>query len=74
MYPKTVRLLNQTIFLAINAHKKIIYAMFSVITKILMSNMGILFQILIIDFSFFNFDFATIRKQLCLFHMDYPPE
>ena len=62
MYPKTVRLLNQIIFFAINANKKIIYAKFSVITKILMSNMEILFQLLIKDFSFFNLNFATIQK------------
>ena len=74
MYPKTVRLLNQTIFFAINANKKIIYAMLSMITKILMSNMEILFQILVIDFSFFNLYFATIRKWLSLFRMDCPPE
>ena len=42
----TVRLLNQTIFFAINAHKKKIYALFSINTKILTSNMGFLFQII----------------------------
>ena len=70
----TVKLLNQTIFLATNANKKIIYAMLSIITKILTSNMVIFFQILILEFSPFILDFTTIRKQLCRFHLDYPPE
>ena len=74
MYPKTVRLLNQTIFLAINANKKIIYAMFSVIMKILMSPIQNLSQISIIEFNFFILDDSSIRKQLCRFRVDYPPE